>query len=225
MSIYMSDKTLEQDKTSKPNDPLNVIPSESDGKSTSGDQATDMSGGDSDNTQAAVQKQVELRRLAEEKAEKLAEEKRELEEARQKDQLELRTEREARIKSALTSKIQNSSLTQTVKDRFLKDPVKYFIANQSESKEWTWGDVASAVDNVETLNGWLKDIEGTYGVQTNQTSPSLKDTFVDRDRPNDNTPSDGELTIDRIKKMTPYEINKLPLDVKNQLKEAGGIPE
>lgn len=216
-------KNNEPDKTSKPNDALNVTPTN--GESTSDNKATEVSSGDA-NTQAAVQKQVELRQKAEADAEEARKKAEEAEEARQKAEAEAKSIKEERIREKLANRIQSSNLPQTVKDRFSKDPVRYFIANQAESKEWTWGEVADAVGNVETLDAWMKDIEGTYGVASNpNNNPSAKDTFVDSDKPNTSTPSDGELTPDRIKNMSPYELAKLPEDVRNKLKEAGGIPD
>lgn len=220
----MSNNKNEQDTTSKPNEVLNVTPVDSTEKPTSTDKVSDMSSS-GDNSQAAVQKQVELRQKAEQEAEKLRLEKQEAETARQKAEELLRTERESRIKSTLENRIQNSNLPQTVKDRFVKDPIKFFIANQTEDKSWTWDDVANQVNNVDSLNMWMKDIEGTYGTQNFNQPQTKKDIFVDSDKPVDRSPSDGQLTLERIKAMSPYEISRLPKDVRDKIKESGPIPE
>lgn len=213
-------ETTQNDKTSNPNEALNVTPTGE--QPTSTNKETEIS---TANTQEAVQKHVELRQKAEREAEEARKVKEEAEKARQESENRYKEERSKRLSSTLASRIENSRLPQKVKEKFKSDPIKHFIANQNEDKEWSWEDIAATVDNVDNLNQFIGDMEGTYGVESSTTTTTTKpsENFVDKDTPT--TPSDGQLTVEKIKKMSPYEIAKLPKDVLDKVKSAGVIPD
>lgn len=234
----MNDNDLPKvDETSKADDDLNVTPDLPDtGKPTSSDngstEPSDADGSDGDgnnaddaNVQAQIQKHAELRKKAEEEAEQLRKENEELRKA--KEAADAEREREAnrqkrdKVAALIKDAVEKSSLPKGyVQNRVGKDPVNWFLAHQSDLPEkMTWDEVMSlASDKISDLvSGLEKDLH--VSPSTDPQTPQFTDP--DNAPAQQQTPSSGALTMDDIKKMTPYEIANLPDEIKSQIAHAG----
>lgn len=221
------------DETSKADEPLNVNPDTS-GNPTSTDSKPTEPSKDTqpkdENIQKAIQEHAELRKKAEEARAKAEEEatkaKEEAEKARQEAKLAKEEADKARVEirkdkaeMQIKDRIKNSNLPNAMKERALKDPVRWLIANAEQvSEKPTWDEVDSLIGS--ELDGLVETYEREFGVRT-----SPKHTFIDVDNaPTIVTPSKTLSRLD-ISKMTPYEIASLPPETLAELKRAGSKVE
>ena len=213
-----TDKIQSQDETSKPQADVNVDPQ---GEPTTPAAAIEPSKEDSEKKiQAAVQNHVELRKKAEEEARIASEEKAKALAELQALQAEVTTERESRLKETIISKVERSNLPEGLKQRAIKDPVKWVLANVDNApQKENIAEVAKFVS--ENLGGLVNQLEKELGVEN---SPRR---FVDSDNSSLNTPSQT-ISVESVKKMSPYEIDRLmdkDPNLKKSLLNAGGKSE
>ena len=205
MTDIIENKDTTVDETSKPDAGLNVE------QPTSPAKATEPSK-DTENVQKAVQDQVKLRKEAEEKAMKANLAADEAKKQLQEREAELIETKKQGIIKDIKARLDKSVLPQAYKDRIVKDPVKWFLAH-TDSKAETWEQAEKLVAG--ELDGLVGSLEKELIVATPQNKP-----FVDTDNPQYTTP-DGKISVEKLRKMSPYDIAKLPEDVKQQLRKAG----
>lgn len=224
----MSDNTnntqQNTNETSKVTIDLNVIPGQPGNSTSQPSKPTEPSGGDGSdaNTQAAVQKHVELRKQAEETA---ANEKKRANEL-QMENIRLKKEQ---YSSAILNRIKSSKLPESYRKRIEADPVKWLSAHANGMPEnATWDDFGKVV--TEQLDGIVSGLEVDLGFEKPNDSndqSNKKSSFTDSNRtPNGGQSSnDGKITLDQVKKMSPYELANLPDEVKQQLMHSGDVME
>lgn len=205
--------------TSNLDEKLNVNPDT--GKSTSGNSEGTGTSGKDENIQSTIQKHAELRNEAEEKARKLAEEKEALEKQAAEMATKLRKEQEDRVALTLAGVIKSARISEKAKETYLQDPVKWFLAYSDNASNVSWDSLVESVKDQKILSGFVAKVEDVVGVtQPQQPKQStISDEFTDKDNSGD-TGNEG-FDIARIKSMTPYELAKLPSDIKNTLMRAG----
>ncbi len=215
-------------ETSKDDAPVNVNPAPGD-KPEEGNPTTDTptppeppkdrdESKDKVNVQQAIQKHAELREKAEAEA-KEAKEKLEVSEKEKTDLLaKIEANKRENLESAIKNRIASSNLPDGLKARIAKDPVKWVTTNadsapQDQNVDSTTKFVSENLDNL------VKTWETELGVTT-----SPRTTFVDSDNASIQTPG-KTISVDDLKKMSPYEIARLPKEVKEKLLNAGSKVE
>lgn len=214
------------DETYKADNELNVNPDLPDtGKPTSSsDGSTEPSGDSSMNMQEAVQKHAELRKKAEEEADKAKKEAEAAMKLAAENAQEANRLKKEKVESSIRNAIDKSRLPDGYKaNRIGKDPIKWFFAHASDVPEkLTWDEAEKLVQ--EQLGVLVSGLEQDLHVAGENTPQNPREIFTDPDNApvqGQEVKSQGDLTMGDISKMSPYEINSLPDEIKNQLAQAG----
>lgn len=211
-------------ETSKDDDPVNVNPDDA-GNSTTVDPTPpeppkgDDKSKDEVNTQAAIQKHAELRQ--QEREARLEAEKKLQEAEEEKKNLlgQIEANKKSNLDNSVKSRIEKSNLPAGLQARILKDPVKWVLSNvDGAPQDLTNLDEVSKVVS-ESLNVVVKEWETELGVTNSPIA-----TFVDSDNSSIQTPG-KTISVDDLKKMSPYEIQALPKEVREKLLSAGSKVE
>lgn len=174
---------------------------------------------DDANVQQAIQKHAELRKEAEAKAAEAQEKLQKAEEEKQNLLNQIEENKRKGLESSVKSRIEKSNLPDGLKARIAKDPVKWVLSNadnapqDQQNVDDTSKFVSENLDNLVTV--WERELGVT-------TSP--RSTFVDSDNASIQTPG-KTISVDDLKKMSPYEIQRLPKEVKEKLLNAGSKVE
>ena len=200
---------------SKPNDEVNVEPGKDPVQPTTTPAAAEPSKDDptKEDHQKAIQKHAELRKKAEDDALKAREEAETAKKAAEESETKLANLRKEKAEIQIKNRIQNSNLPESMKEKALKDPVKWLVAQNTDKvpESPTWDDIDKLI-NTE-LDGTVTGYETDFG-----RKPSPKATFIDLDNAPANAPG-KEISRSKLAGMTPYEIAKLPPEVLEEMKK------
>jgi len=209
------DKKL-PDETSKADEPLNVEPEKKPGEPTSESKPTEPSKEEpvkTEDPQKAIQKHADLRKKAEEDAEVARKEAEIAKKAAEESETKLANLRKEKAEIQIKNRIQNSNLPESMKEKALKDPVKWLVAQNTDKvpEKPTWDDIDTLI-NTE-LDGTVTGYETDFG-----RKPSPKSTFIDLDNAPASAPG-KEISRSKLAGMSPYEIAKLPTEVVEEMKK------
>lgn len=215
------------DETSKDDAELNVNPVLPDtGNPTSPEQKPTEPSGDSEkNTQEAVQKHAELRKKAEEEKAKAEQDAADANKRAEDSTREANRLKKEKVENMIASAIKDSKLPEGYRNnRIGKDPMKWFFAHaENVPKEISWDDAEKLV--TEQLSGLVSGLESDLhvGGKKEEVPADPSKTFTDTDNSPapGQQPTKGNITVESLAKMSPYEINALPDEIKTQLAQAG----
>lgn len=223
-------------ETSKDGESVNV---NQDGKDAGDKKPTDTADGDSTtvvpnppeppkdngaskddaNVQQAIQKHAELRRKAETDAAEAVEKLKVAEEEKQALLKQIEESRRKSLESSVRNRIDKSNLPDGLKARIAKDPVKWVLSNADNAPQ----DQQNVDDTSKFVSENLESVVKVWETELGVANSPIA-TFVDSDNASIQTPS-KTISVDDLKRMSPYEIQSLPKETKEKLLNAGSKVE